>query len=95
MALSRSIRLALLVSSTLAAGGCAHAPVKVPSLPPVVEAAPAEVPAPSLSRGAPLPPSAIGVTALIPRETFGLPVVAWIGGALYLVILILILGSLL
>ena len=63
--------------------------------PPVVEAAPAEVPAPSLSRGAPLPPSAIGVTALIPRETFGLPVVAWIGGALYLVILILILGSLL
>jgi len=63
--------------------------------PPAVEAAPAEVPAPSLSRGAPLPPSAIGVTALIPRETFGLPVVAWIGGALYLVILILILGSLL
>jgi carbon monoxide dehydrogenase subunit G len=41
------------------------------------------------------PPSAIGITALIPREPFGLPVVAWIGGALYLVILILILGSLL
>jgi len=40
-------------------------------------------------------PSAIGITALIPREPFGLPVVAWIGGALYLVILILILGSLL
>jgi carbon monoxide dehydrogenase subunit G len=41
------------------------------------------------------PPSAIGVAALIPREPFGLPVVAWIGGALYLVIVILILGSLL
>jgi carbon monoxide dehydrogenase subunit G len=41
------------------------------------------------------PPSAIGVAALIPREPFGLPVAAWIGGALYLVILILILGSLL
>jgi carbon monoxide dehydrogenase subunit G len=41
------------------------------------------------------PPSAIGITALIPREPFGLPAVAWIGGALYLVILILILGSLL
>jgi carbon monoxide dehydrogenase subunit G len=43
----------------------------------------------------PLPPSAIGITALVPREPFGLPVVAWIGGALYLVIVILILGSLL
>jgi carbon monoxide dehydrogenase subunit G len=43
----------------------------------------------------PLPPSAIGIGALIPPEPFGLPVVAWIGGALYLVILILILGSLL
>jgi hypothetical protein len=58
--------------------------------PPRIEAATSEVPAPP-----PLPPSAIGITALIPREAFGLPVVAWIGGALYLVILILILGSLL
>jgi uncharacterized protein len=41
------------------------------------------------------PPSAIGVMALVPREPFGLPVVAWIGGALYLIIVILILGSLL
>jgi uncharacterized protein len=57
--------------------------------PPVV-AVPAEV---VVAR--PLPPSAIGITALVPREPFGLPVVAWIGGALYLVILILILGSLL
>ena len=40
MALSRPIRLALLVASTLAAAGCAHAPVKPPSVPPVVEAAP-------------------------------------------------------
>jgi uncharacterized protein len=43
----------------------------------------------------PLPPSAIGIGALVPREPFGLPMVAWIGGALYLVIVILILGSLL
>ena len=57
--------------------------------PPVVTAA-GEVVAPR-----PLPPSAIGVMALVPREPFGLPVVAWIGGALYLVIVILILGSLL
>ena len=41
MALSRPIRLALLVSSTLAAAGCAHAPVKPPAAPvAVVEAAP-------------------------------------------------------
>jgi carbon monoxide dehydrogenase subunit G len=57
--------------------------------PPVV-AFPAEAVAPR-----PLPPSAIGISALVPREPFGLPMVAWIGGALYLVILILILGSLL
>ena len=42
MALSRPIRFALLLSSALAAAGCAHAPVKPPtaSVPPVVEAAP-------------------------------------------------------
>ena len=59
-------------------------------LAPPVAAAVGEVVAPR-----PQPPSAIGVMALVPREPFGLPVVAWIGGALYLVIVILILGSLL
>jgi hypothetical protein len=59
-------------------------------LAPPVPAAAGEVAAPR-----PLPPSAVGVMALVPREPFGLPVVAWIGGALYLVIVILILGSLL
>jgi uncharacterized protein len=39
-------------------------------------------------------PSAISPFALVPREPFGLPIVAWIGGAIYLFILILILGSL-
>jgi len=48
-----------------------------------------------VARPRPLPPSAIGIGALVPREPFGLPMVAWIGGALYLVIVILILGSLL
>jgi carbon monoxide dehydrogenase subunit G len=57
--------------------------------PPVAAAAAQEV-APR-----PLPSPAIGVMALVPREPFGLPVVAWIGGALYLIIVILILGSLL
>jgi uncharacterized protein len=52
-------------------------------------------PAPAEYRASsPLPPSAISPFALMPREPFGLPLVAWIGGAIYLFILILILGSL-
>jgi len=43
----------------------------------------------------PVPPSAISVTALVPREPFGLPLVAWVCGAIYLLILILVLGTLL
>jgi hypothetical protein len=42
-----------------------------------------------------LPPSAISPLALVPREPFGLPLVAWIGSLIYLFILVLILGSLL
>jgi uncharacterized protein len=42
----------------------------------------------------PLPSSAISPFALVPREPFGLPLVAWIAGAIYLFMLILILGSL-
>jgi carbon monoxide dehydrogenase subunit G len=45
-------------------------------------------------RPAPPPPSAISALALVPREPFGLPLVAWIGGVIYLFIVILILGSL-
>jgi uncharacterized protein len=41
------------------------------------------------------PPSAISPLALVPREAFGLPLAAWIGGAIYLVMLLLILGSML
>ena len=40
------------------------------------------------------PPSAVSVFALVPREPFGLPMVAWIGGVIYLFIVILVLGSL-
>lgn len=40
-------------------------------------------------------PSAIGVTALVPRHPFGMPLVVWICGAIYLFIVILVLGSLL
>lgn len=43
----------------------------------------------------PNPPSAISVFALIPREPFGLPMAAWVGGLIYLVMLLLIIGSML
>ena len=46
-------------------------------------------------RPAPSPPPAISPFALVPREPFGLPLVAWIGGAIYLFMLLLILGSML
>lgn len=41
------------------------------------------------------PSSPIGVGALIPNEPFGLPLVAWIGGAVYLFLILLIIGSML
>jgi len=39
------------------------------------------------------PPSALSIWALIPREPFGMPLVAWIGGGVFLVIVLLMLGS--
>jgi uncharacterized protein len=40
-------------------------------------------------------PSTISILAMVPREPFGLPIAAWIGGAVYLVLLLLIFGSML
>jgi hypothetical protein len=39
------------------------------------------------------PPSAVSMWALIPNEPFGLPIAAWIGGGIFVVILLLMLGS--
>ncbi len=39
-------------------------------------------------------PPGISLLALVPSEIFGLPIVAWIGGVIYLGILILLFGSL-
>ena len=64
------------------------APSPAPS-PIAVSAPPRGVPAP------PPPPAAISPLALVPREPFGLPLAAWIGGAIYLFMLILIFGSML
>ena len=40
-----------------------------------------------------LPPSAISIWALIPNEPFGLPIVAWLGGGVFVVMVLLMLGS--
>jgi len=39
------------------------------------------------------PQSSVSVLALVPREPFGLPIAAWIGGVIYLFIVLLFLGS--
>jgi len=41
------------------------------------------------------PPSAVSIWALIPREAFGLPLAAWIGGGIFALLLLLALGSML
>ena len=43
----------------------------------------------------PNPPSSISIFALVPDEPFGLPIAFWIGGLIYLLMLLLIVGSLL
>lgn len=41
-----------------------------------------------------MPPSSISLWALIPREPFGLPLAFWLGGGVFVVLLLLALGSL-
>jgi carbon monoxide dehydrogenase subunit G len=55
-------------------------------------APPANVTAPITS--APLP-AAISVWSLIPREPFGLPIAAWVGGGVFVIMVLLMLGSML
>jgi uncharacterized protein len=57
--------------------------------------APVAAAAPAAALAADLQPSAISVWSLIPHEPFGLPIAAWIGGAVFVVMLLLILGSML
>jgi carbon monoxide dehydrogenase subunit G len=41
------------------------------------------------------PDSAISIWALIPREPFGMPIAAWLGGAVFALMVLLMLGSML
>ncbi len=64
-----------------------------------VEAQQVRAAEPAASAAAPIapppPPSAVSVWSLIPSEPFGLPLAAWIGGAVFVVMVLLILGSML
>jgi len=56
--------------------------------PPVAPMAAEEAPRP-----APPPPASISPMSLIPREPFGLPIVAWVGIAIFIFILVLLYGT--
>lgn len=64
-----------------------HEPVHVIPPQPMTPPPPPQVPA--------QPPSAVSILDLVPREPFGLPLAAWIGGAVYLFIILLFIGSML
>ncbi len=72
------------------------APAAAPASPAVtarvVPAAPAPVVATPVPP-APYPQSSISLFALIPSEAFGLPLAAWIGGVIYLFIVLMFIGS--
>ncbi len=55
----------------------------------------AATPAPVAHAHAAPPPSSVSVWALIPAEPFGLPVAFWLGGGVFAVLILLILGSML
>jgi carbon monoxide dehydrogenase subunit G len=71
--------------------GAAVAP---PVPPAAIPAAPAMHQPPPPRPMAPRPmPSAVGMTDLVPREPFGLPMAAWIGGLVFLFLVLLYIGS--
>ena len=68
-------------------------PAPAPQTEQIYPAAPSEEVAQPVLPPLRQPPSAVSVFSLIPPEPMGLPLAAWIGGAIYLIMLILILGS--
>jgi carbon monoxide dehydrogenase subunit G len=73
---------------------------QVQGLSPVAGAAPGSSPGPGASPppgyvpGVEPPPN-VSVWSMIPNEPFGLPIVAWIGGGIFVVMALLMLGSML
>jgi carbon monoxide dehydrogenase subunit G len=66
-----------------------------PAPAPEPAAAMTETPTAATIPSQPNEPPALNLFALVPSEIFGLPIVAWIGGVIYLGILFLLFGSLL
>jgi uncharacterized protein len=73
-----------------------HAPSQVAGPAAAGPAMAEPVPVATYSPGASTSPaSSISIWSLIPREPFGLPVAAWIGGGIFLIMVLLMLGSML
>jgi len=71
-------------------------PAPAPVAPPVAAAAIVDQTPPAEARPPPVsPPSSVSVFDLVPREPFGLPVMGWIGIALFAGMLVLTLASML
>jgi carbon monoxide dehydrogenase subunit G len=69
-----------------------------PMSPTVADAAAGETMAEPIAvvrHAAAAPPPALSIWALVPSEPFGLPMAAWIGGAVFVVMVLLMLGSML
>jgi carbon monoxide dehydrogenase subunit G len=68
---------------------------QVQALSPAAEPAMAETAAVAAPAYVPPPASSVSIWALVPDEPFGLPVAAWIGGGVFVILALLMLGSML
>ena len=59
------------------------------------QTAPTQVPDAQMPAPITVPPATISVWSLIPKEPFGLPLAAWLGGGVFLLMVLLMLGSML
>jgi carbon monoxide dehydrogenase subunit G len=102
-------RFSAQVTAMVPAAGTVGEPAAMPLAEPAAIPHPASMPPPDHIRAFPsapgevvahpvlppaYPPPSVSLFALIPPEPFGLPMAAWIGGAAYLLILLLFFGSL-
>ena len=68
---------------------------QVRAMVPVADAVAGENMAESVAVATSSAPAAISMLALIPKEPFGLPIAAWIGGGVFTIMILLMLGSML
>jgi carbon monoxide dehydrogenase subunit G len=69
---------------------------QVQAMSPAAGSSPESVaPGPTARVPAEQPPATVSVWSMIPREPFGLPIVAWVGGGIFAIMVLLMLGSML